>query len=456
VVVDAELHRVGEFPGVGVPDKGLLLANLLAFSVIDRYLYADEGPPPTAERVMLAPDWTASPGWVEVVLGNGEPDAAVYCPEPGQIKRAGLGGNVTILAAEDSSTDAYSELSSEDAARRRRADMLACQVASQGVEADLFITEREFLHKRQGYATHGVTVCTPAEAIPLVGLYLRTQGIFPISARHTFGRGLFYWVGARELLGSAWRWTTACQQFSTGSADPSLAILAQSLLQRLDRALEVRDQVHVSLMNERSGEALDDALSGLDSILIAFMAAFDVTSRVAHRILKLEGSEREAGWQSNSWRRKVGRTARELGELMAPGSEGHHLLTLVRLLRNSVHGTALQGLTYAKQGGSKRMLVGLPLDDEAEVLAAMGALGGEDAWGVQSLIPGQTHSDPGVFVERLFALAIPTINDILDRTPVERLPHVRLRQPDREPPTGDDADVFDLWKRQSIRWQLGL
>ena len=64
-------------------------------------------------------------------------------------------------------------------------------------------------------------MCTPAEALTLVGLYLRAQGEFHILNHVSFNRGLYFWVGTRDILPAAWRWFNACGQYASGAGDDS-------------------------------------------------------------------------------------------------------------------------------------------------------------------------------------------------------------------------------------------
>jgi len=373
--------------------------------------------------------------------------------------QAAVNWNIVGIAEKDVSTDAYGDLPPEKAAERRRQDAIAAQVASEGVHADMYITEREFLHKRGGYVTRGTTVCTPKDALAVLGLYFRSQGEFCVLNRYMFNRGLFFWVGARELLPSAWRWFTACAQHSIGVGDDSMMLLAGSVLQRVDRALVMRDAVHVALNQKQNNDLRDDALSSLDIILVSFMAAFDVLARVAHRVLGISGDEYQAAWQQlrrGGWWERAHAVEPALADVVRPGTSGAQVLTIVRLLRNSVHGAALQGIAYVQNGGPQETLVGLPPSDQADLLAAMDAVGGRGAWGVRAVVLGRTHVDPAVLVERLFEAVPPLLNELMDRTPVERLAHVALLPAHHGPPTGERGNPFEPWTRQSVRWQLGL
>jgi hypothetical protein len=288
---------------------------------------------------------------------------------------------------------------------------------------------------------------------------LRSQGDFYLHTHFQLNRGLYYWVATRELLPAAWRWFTACVQHSTAVNDTALVRLAGSLLQRFDRALEARDKVHVALNQVQGNDLRDDALAALDTVLVYFMAAFDVAARLAHQVLSIAGDEYQAAWQQRrpgGWWGKVNAIEPTLAAVVEPATTGDHVLTVVRLLRNSVHGAALQGIAYAQGGGAQQTLVALPPQDETDLLTAMDATGGRGSWGVGQTGLLGTLVDPGMAVEQLFAAVPPVLNEIMDRTPVERLQGVNLSAADSLPPAGTGSNPFQGWMRRSIRLQLGL
>lgn len=269
-------------------------------------------------------------------------------------------------------------------------------------------------------------------------------------------RGLFFWVGARELLPSAWRWFAGCAQYWTGGGDDSVLFLGQSVLQRVQRALQVRDEVHIGLSKPQNNDTADEALSSLEVLLLLLMGAVDATARVAHAVLGLTSPPYLAAWQRSAWVTEVTASAPTLGALFQAGTDELHTLTILRLLRNSIHGPAMQALGVGRGRRRDRTLVGLPAADEPELRAAFTAFGGLADWGVEELIPGRLHFDPGVFLEQLLPRVLAMLNRIMDETPVERLPHVALDPSASLPPTGRGSDPFVELNRQSIRWQLGL
>ena len=113
---------------------------------------------------------------------------------------------------------------------------------------------------------------------------------------------------------------------------------------------------------------------------------------------------------------------------MAKDSEGAHVLTALRLLRNSVHGETLQAIDY-RGDGSKHVaaLVGLPRADTEKLRAAFTALGGEAAWGVTLPVVSQIYADPGLLIENLLPRVLRLLDAIMKETPVERLSHVAIK-----------------------------
>lgn len=443
--------------------KEWLLAGLLTLDVIECLRYADDGPPADAPTQSYEPLGERVLGWA--VLGPEEPGLlghrSVRWSVGGGTADGGLIGDAPAAAAGDDRTDAYRELEPAVASERRRADALAAKVA-ETIGADIFITERPYLHRITWSLADGVTYCDLDDALTIIGLYLRSQGDFIVSrdpagrGTHTMNRGLYYWVGTRELLPSAWRWFSACVQHSSAVGDDGLLLLGQSVLQRTQRALQVRDEVHVALNKPPDNDTADQALSSLDVVLLLLMGAIDATARVVHEVLGIAGSAYKAGWQSESWLAKVATAAPPLGALFEAGTDDAHALTILRLLRNSIHGEALPALAVGQGRRRDRTLVGLPASQQPDLLAAFAALGGDAVWGVEQLIPGRMHADPGVLLEQLLPRVLRMLNAIMDATPVEQLSGVSLGPGDLQPPVGAHSEPFHELNRQSIRWQLGL
>jgi hypothetical protein len=447
-------------------DKQHLLLGLLTHPHIELYRYADDGPPADAPR--RTQEWIGEvvPGWIEL---KPSPDALCdFFVTQADNERVIEGGvfarQFMDLARADHGSESYQDVPDDVAAERRAADVLAVRVASQ-IKADMIITTRPYLFEdRRLRPGRDVSVLRPHEALPIVGLYLRRQGQY-ITWRDTkggmatFNRGLFYWVATRALLPEGWRWMTACVRESAASGDDTLTYHAQSLLQRVDQAIRARDDAFAALDAPQNNDTADDALAALDRLLICLMGAVDVSARVAHMVLGLPAADLyQASWKHDGrWERALRRHHRPLADLAKPAAYGD-ALTVLRLLRNTVHGAALTPLAVSagSTGSSTDTLVGLPTTDAEVLLRCADRQGGRDSWGMKELIPGQLHADIDILIERLLPEVVAFLNAVMRLTPVERLPNAKLTAADAQPPVAKDLDAFSEMNRQLVLWQLGL
>ena len=225
---------------------------MLQHKLIRTYRYAESGPPSELTPDYYVRDQPIYKGWavLQPKVPGVEGRCTVFSRGENNYVVGGIIGNAEEVAAADVSTNAYVDLPADEAEKRRRSDALAAQVADQGVDADIYITRREYL-MHADWVTRSATICTPEEALTIIGLYLRLQSEYIVAQigndQLRMNRGMFIWVGTRELLPEAWRWFAACVQHSSGAGagDDRLGYLGQSLLQRFSRALEARDRVHL-------------------------------------------------------------------------------------------------------------------------------------------------------------------------------------------------------------------
>ena len=464
VLADAEL--------LAEPDDYTLspktvLTGLLAHSYIKLLRYRDDGPFPAVHRRPYGPPGaglSAAEGWAELLPPDGRNGRdLLYAGDEGPVLAAVLGQGVQFARSETGAA-AYRDLDLMQAADQRGRDALAAEVA-QVVGADLFITERPYLFASRSSIGQGVAVCRPADALAMVGLYLRSQGQFIIwnaadgSGGHSMNHGLYYWVGTRELLPTAWRWFSACVQESRAIGDDTLLDLGESLLRRVQRVLESRDRFHQAFNLPQNNDTARSVLTELDSVLVSLMGAVDASARVAHHVLGVPGSPHDAAWQWARWRGQIASRQPTLAALFAAGTPLSDTLTILRLLRNTVHGQMMRTTIVQSAGHLRETAVRLPAGDEPAILAAMDALGARADWGVRPAARGSSLVDPGLFMERIVPKVIALLNEVMAATPVEHLQHVRLTAASGQPPSpqrAGQADTFGERNRLSIRWQLGF
>ena len=321
----------------GVPNSGSvenLLAGLLTHEDIQLWRYRDDGPPPGTPQPTSTSGQRVAVGWAvtKPAPPGGSATHTLAWSVGQQAFHADLVGEPVLAASTDSRTTAYKMLDPDQAAARRAADAVAACAARQ-IKADLYITNREYLHRLTRPIGRGVTFCTPREALALVGLYLRIQGEFLIwkdqssGTAYPFDKGLYYWVGARELLPAGWRWYAACVAHSEGqdqTADArDLTYLGRAVFQRITRVLQARDELLRAMNCKQDNNVAEDALTSLDTCLVFLMGALDAVARIAHHVLGLRPDQaHHAGWQRSRWLQDVARGSRHLRRWSPPAQPG--------------------------------------------------------------------------------------------------------------------------------------
>jgi hypothetical protein len=418
------------------------LAGLLSHPYVTMLRYADGGPPEDARRIDPSLGPRAAAGWIEVGPEN-EPYRmfpVVSC-DGATIRETGIIGDLVPAAEHDDTSGAYKDLEPEQAAARRRADAIAmCAAATSG--AHMFITRRDYLHRVTWDLSQGVLAARPEDALDLIALYLRAQGVFEWwrsidgTGVESVNRGLFYAYGAQTLLPGWWRWRNAIGRHVDHTMvahkhhvdeDRELRSLAIAPLTRLQRALEARDQVHRALNQPQHGDTAEQVLASLDIVLLMLMAALDATALVADRVLKLN-SPRSAGWQRKGWLKQVRKADSDLADAFARDStwNGAVLLVLSRL-RNSIHGAASAPLGLRTPvPGQSDTLIEFPQVDADELAKYLARLGGAARWGMRIVVHDRVHFDPDGLLENLFAAAVKVIDNTMVATPVEQLDGVVL------------------------------
>jgi hypothetical protein len=308
-----------------------------------------------------------------------------------------------------------------------------------------------------------VTILTPERALPLISLYLRTQGRYLTyyasdGSGETYAptRGMWHWMAAREVMPASARWSQGLIAHATSANLDVLSFLVQSVMQRTSRALQYRDVLHAALNRRQNMATAEEALAALDVILIMLMGAVDAAARAVDHALEMGNPGHVVGWQKTKWHKALEAKVPTLAATVDQDTENNAALTILRLLRNCIHGEALQFINVVESNPRQhRTVVGLPTDQQAPVIAAMERLGGTAVWGVDEVAPSRFFVDPGALTDRL----MPLIFTFLDATMAELLiaTNVSVREAPQAGHLAGLGDVmFDERARASIRWQLGL
>lgn len=258
------------------------------------------------------------------------------------------------------------------------------------LEADLIVTGREWLLAERG-PRHLAGVFSPAEAVALMGLYLRWHELPVIigGAPVNWNQASMRRSAAFTALPAFERWNQAARAWYAADGDLTLDTLAQTCLTRVARAFRFRDGIH-ALSAAMAGDEPEEMLCELDSLLFALVGAFDTAARAVDCILRLGTPGPRCGWQytkPGKWQARLEAPARALYDRTRTGTEMQRLFGVLRWMRNSVHYDVL-GLLRGDRG---EFLVTLPGDAQEKLRALLRE--GHAGWdgerlGIRVLPPG--------------------------------------------------------------------
>ncbi len=216
---------------------------------------------------------------------------------------------------------------------------------------------------------------TPSAGLKLIGLYLRAVEDFTVrsfsNGADRFDRGLFYWVLCRERLPSMWRYFAACVRRG-GVVHDNSEYLGASILNRVVRALQARDEVGFRFFQRQNNSTRDGMLYHFDYLTVMLSGALDAQARLTRRACQLaKPPVRKTSFRNPEFRRAI-----EVGgcQALAQVINDARFLAFQRLLgalRNTVHSTGLHGAAFVSGGQAETSIVRV-LEDEEVVWASSG------------------------------------------------------------------------------------
>ena len=460
VMIDDSLREVASRDA-----KTRYLFELLTEPLIQSSLYADEGPSDRGIEVIDdATNVRAFKDWAVIRVGDRDRLRVVSWIKDGKPTE-----HTTYIEH-----NSFDRVVSADPPRnyvlggnpeeRRLADAYAMLTAAT-IRADLYVTSRELPLVLGPEPGSPVTAVRPDIALPIVGLYLRRQRRFVIARSPMLGeperptaetvrdRNYFYWEVAEMILRDSWRWRIASNVHARSTGDNAIQLLQTAVVHRLAQVLQARDRLLGVTSIEQNTDTQLDALEELEMILVWLMAAFDSAARVAH-LMFLDPSEiKSAGWQKKSWRKLLRAKRPELASLVAENTTGWHVMQILSMLRNYIHGEALSaaGIVFGVGDHAFETFAALPKEDREAIFRSLEKLGGSKAWGLEEPYPTYgLHIQPGQFSERLLAHSVELLNQIMTATPVEHLEGIAN-------PDGLQSARLPMSLLDERRiWQLGL
>jgi hypothetical protein len=406
VVVDRDTI---DATATGAKDAGLL-AGLLSSDGVQSYGYSDAGVPDQVES-MDTPFWDAVPvNWIQVT-----PDTAPDMMRShdllwsdGNIAHNGsLGGDAVPAIALS-----IAQARGEEPVFEPTEDALLVAAANK-IGADLLVTNRQGLPGLRSTFASGLTIMDTPNSIPLLGLFLRTRHIYlrakSTSFTLTSNKTLFFEQSAQLFLPNQLEVLDRSRLFS--GAGPA-AGLAAAAFRRTARGLERRDHIWRLINQPQDFDLAEDILAALDAFLTTLMGALDATARLVHVVYEVPGPLHRTAWQRQDWLKEVKRMAPTIWEAVQADASHTAALTVLRLLRNTIHAEGLESVILRGSDKSTEARVLISAADSSAITEAAKIIAPLTTWGF-SVLDGTSYAvDPGRFIETLLPALFRFLSDV--------------------------------------------
>jgi hypothetical protein len=430
---------------------GLLLGMLL-HEELGVYRYADAGPPAGTPSTDSEYYPSASIGWL-VATPDEKPDGfrshgLTYSDGHHVSRRALVGELIEHVSRKIAGTN--------DAPVTDRADAILTLAASE-IGADILITNRPaLLRTRPQGMTGSLTIVSTSEALPLIGLYLRSRGEYIVSKAPEvtvlYNKGLFWEEAARLHVANSREVLARSFMLDVARNTEELGALTYAALRRMARSFERRDSIWRLIDQHQDRDIAEDTLSALDSFLLFLMGAADALARMTHGILQLEvkGGPASIGWQKKDWLKAVKARAPKLAALLGQGSRESDAIEVLRLLRNTIHAEGLDAVSLAPSARVALTWVRLPKIDGTEIAAAIDRLGTRDDWGLHVSNNDRYFIEVGPLVENVMLEMLTVFRGIF--VCLEEI----LRAITDDPPPPESSTLNEDLMALHLQWQVGL
>jgi len=320
------------------------------------------------------------------------------------------------------------------------------------LRVDMIATRDEELLALTGGYMRRVNVMTTADALAIVGLYLRAgehyerrEGTMKLSIPFD----TLAWSAVRSQIPAGWPWASALVDHGTVENDDA-ALIFEALFERLTRALNQRDILHRAMNEPAGNRSRRQVVEAFDYIMVNLVGAFDATARSAHLGAGLPWEKRyTAKWQTN-WRTQLG--VPELAAMFDTNQPAADLFAVLRVLRNTVHGAGLGSFTARQSGKDDEVLAILPRDDADDIVEGLNRLDPNEDWGIATTTLLGSHFNTARMTEALLPRALFTLNEVVTLCPLSA-----LKSTGRVLTTGPpDSMPFDLGTSTRANLLYGL
>lgn len=447
IIIDADTVQ-------GNPEGGEtndLLLGLVTHKNVKMYRYADDGPPPETPTLGLDFGEAAAIGWLvaEECGSDGITSHTVTYSDGHHITDSAIVRGLVPRFAKS-----VGRMSAGVTNGQLDRDSLMLIAASE-VGADILVTARDTLLAARPFNTpETITIASPAEAIPMLGLYIRSKGEYfaTKTARmaFTYNKGLYWQRVAGLYIPELLNVTARAVQLAQTRGTPTLGLLAVAVQRRLARIFERRDGIWRLIDQKQDRDIAEDTLTAIDALLTFLMSASDALAKLADGVIGTDVQPAFVGWQKKDWLKAITRGDAAIGALFDASAQPARALEVLRLLRNCIHDEGLDAVAVQTSNRIHETWIVLPDSQAAAITGAMIKLEPLEKWGVHAAPDGSFLAEVAPLMEMLLLKTLAAFDAVIQR--VSQI----LETMTTTPKFGPDSQVNEALLSLHLQWQVGL
>lgn len=434
----------------GVNPNGLLF-GLATHKNVKVYRYADEGPPPETPSLELESWKAAAIGWLvpEERDSDGLISHTVTYSDGNQITDSAIVRGLVPHFAKS-----IGRTSSGVSREQLDQDSLMLMAASE-IGADILVTARDTLLDGRPFNTpETITIGSPEEAIPMIGLYVRSRGEYfaTKTARMAFAynKGLYWQRVAGLYIPNLLDVTIRAEQLAMTKGTPTLGLLAVAVRRRLGRIFERRDGIWRLIDQKQDRDIAEDTLTAIDALLTFLMSASDALAKVADGVVGTDIAPAYVGWQKKDWLKAIAKKDAAIGALFIASAQPAQALEVLRLLRNCIHDEGLDAVAVETSNRTRETWIVLPESQAAAITGAMIKLEPLAKWGVQAGSNGSFYAQVGPLIEMLLQKTLAAFDSVIGR--LGQILETMTTTPNLRSGSQMNEALLSL----HLQWQVGL
>lgn len=438
--------------------------------------YGGESAPPSVERVSASFTSKSYPvGWIEVEkIGDG-PSASYWANSADS--SGGFRSSMLSLSFFEEEIGAIVSQIPTWNGPRSTAEILhgaLMKGAAVAANADLLVSASDSVLGVEEPFCAEIATCDFRSACLVVGLYLRTVGVYLVFSPNAvdgyeLNAGVFYEAAALSICPSVGSLKVDLTQradaesnSSDGTEPDALydAILSRTTLSRLARSLAARDAMLRCCMlpaGEAAISPTDQVAAELDSSMILMAGAFDALAQICNSALDIGAENWESKWQRQQWRASVVEANSDLAELLGDDSTSVRLIEMMGILRNEIHGLGVSGTNFVSHGDAGTLVIRLRGENAARFARKVEEAGLNSRLLVREW-PDDLLIDPIALSQEFYPRLTDLLNQLAEVTGVamsQRHCMERSQEPlSAFPSLRSSVDVPSI--EESVRFQIGF